>query len=67
MGIDPQRAVAFETTAAGVEAARNARFELVVAIAEPAAQELLRRRGADRVAASLHDLLARQLRSTARR
>jgi beta-phosphoglucomutase-like phosphatase (HAD superfamily) len=63
LGVQPERAVAFETTAAGVEAGRSAQFELVVAIAEPATQDLLRRRGAGAAASSLRELLEQRLAS----
>lgn len=63
LGVDPEHAVAFETTAAGVDAGRSGHFELVVAITEPAAQEHLRRRGADTAASSLQELLEQHLRS----
>jgi HAD superfamily hydrolase (TIGR01509 family) len=61
LGVEPKQTVVFETTSAGVLAGLNAHFELVVAIAEPAAQELLRKQGADTAASSLHELLQQRL------
>jgi beta-phosphoglucomutase-like phosphatase (HAD superfamily) len=61
LGVDPEHTVAFETTAAGVEAGRSGHFELVVAITEPAAQARLRRFGADTAASSLQELLDQRL------
>jgi len=60
IGADPHRAVAFETTAAGVEAARSAGFELVVGVDPGEAAGALRRGGADQVVTGLAELLERQ-------
>ncbi|HET7572891.1 MAG TPA: HAD family hydrolase [Gaiellaceae bacterium] len=53
LGVAPDRAVAFETTAAGVAAARSAGFRLVVGVGERA------RDGADLASPGLAELLAR--------
>jgi beta-phosphoglucomutase-like phosphatase (HAD superfamily) len=56
--VEPERAAAFETSKAGVAAAREAGFAWVVAI-DPSGETLrqLRRAGADRAASGLADLL----------
>jgi beta-phosphoglucomutase-like phosphatase (HAD superfamily) len=61
IGADPHHAVAFETTAAGVVAARRAGVELVVGVDNGTAWPELRGNGADRVVASLAELLEEQV------
>jgi HAD superfamily hydrolase (TIGR01509 family) len=58
---DPQHAVAFETTSAGVEAAHTAGFEVVIGVDDGDLAPALRREGADRVVGSLADLLEEQV------
>jgi HAD superfamily hydrolase (TIGR01509 family) len=58
-GSDPRHAVAFETTDAGVAAARAAGFELVVAVEADSAARALRAEVPDRVVAGLTELLER--------
>jgi HAD superfamily hydrolase (TIGR01509 family) len=60
LGVEPQRAAAFETTTAGISAARAAGFAWVVAIdptGDPDRLRQLRRSGADKAARRLGDLL----------
>jgi beta-phosphoglucomutase-like phosphatase (HAD superfamily) len=62
LGVEPQRAAAFETSSAGVAAARAAGFAWVVAIdpaGDPDKLRLLRRAGADTAAGGLGELLGR--------
>lgn len=61
LGTDPHHAVAFETTAAGVTAAHDAGFELVVGVDDGATWPHLHSQGADRVVASLAELLEQQV------
>jgi HAD superfamily hydrolase (TIGR01509 family) len=61
LGVAPAQAAAFESTEAGVAAARTAGFGLVVGIGERVHQAALREHGADLAAASLRELLDRQL------
>ena len=58
---DPHHAVAFETSADGVAAARRAGFELVVGVDDGAASGGLHPRDADRVVSSLAELLEQQV------
>ena len=55
--IEPRHAAAFETIAAGVAAARRARFELTVAVDRSARTEALHAEGATIVVAELGELL----------
>lgn len=60
--VEPERAAAFETTGAGVAAARAAGFELVVAVdssGDPDRLRQLRQAGADVAVSGLADLLER--------
>lgn len=57
LGIEPRRAVAFETTRAGVAAGRAAGFELVIGVDSGVGAEGLRAVGADRVVAGVGELL----------
>jgi beta-phosphoglucomutase-like phosphatase (HAD superfamily) len=62
LGVDPQRAAAFETTPAGVSAARAAGFAWVVAVdpaGDPDKLRQLRLAGADMAVRGLADLLER--------
>jgi beta-phosphoglucomutase-like phosphatase (HAD superfamily) len=62
LGVEPERAAAFETTTSGVAGARAAGFELVVAIdpdGDPDRLRQLRLAGADVVVRGLADLLER--------
>jgi beta-phosphoglucomutase-like phosphatase (HAD superfamily) len=62
LGVDPPRAAAFETTRAGVAAARAAGFAWVVAVdptGDPDRLRKLRRSGADIAVAGLGELLER--------
>ncbi len=64
LGVDPEHAVAFETSPAGVAAGASANFELVVAIAAAGLQPLLRSEGAGAAATSLQELLELRLAAT---
>ena len=57
LGLAPDRAAAFETTPAGIAAARAARFALVVGVGRPDEANALARAGADRVLTDLATLL----------
>ncbi len=61
LGVEPERTVVFETTCAGIAAGRAASFEFVVGIAREGEGRALGPVGADLVAASLGDMLERQL------
>ena len=61
VGVAPENAAAFETTEAGVAAARAAGFALVVGVAASGHAPALRAAGADRVADGLAELLADEL------
>ena len=57
LGVEPQHAAAFETSCAGVEAARACGFGLVVGIGPTAQEDALRARGADVIVAGLTGLV----------
>jgi beta-phosphoglucomutase-like phosphatase (HAD superfamily) len=60
LGVEPERAAAFETTRAGVEAGRTAGFDVIVAVDGAMGadrRELLRAAGADIVVSGIGDLL----------
>jgi HAD superfamily hydrolase (TIGR01509 family) len=57
LGVPPGRVVAFETTFAGIEAAREAGLALVYAVDRAGRAEKLLARGADRVVGDLAELL----------
>ena len=61
LGIRPQAAASFETTLAGVEAGREARLGLVIAIDRRGGTETLREHGADLVVPDLTALLDRRI------
>jgi HAD superfamily hydrolase (TIGR01509 family) len=61
LGVEPERTVVFETTGEGVAAGRAASVEFVVGIGREGGARALEARGADVVAASLGDMLDRQL------
>jgi HAD superfamily hydrolase (TIGR01509 family) len=61
LGVEPERAVVFETTPDGVTAGRAGGFEFVVAVDRDGEAPTLRARGADLVVADLGELLERQL------
>ena len=61
LGIEAGAAAAFETTTAGIAAARAARFAFVVAVDQFGNATALQRAGADLVVASLAELLAQRL------
>jgi HAD superfamily hydrolase (TIGR01509 family) len=61
LGVEPGHAAAFETTPAGVAAAREGGFRLVIAVDEAARAAELRERGAHLVVPSLSELLERNL------
>ena len=61
IGVEPRHAVAFETSAAGIEAACTAGFELVIGVDRSGEAKKLRDAGADLVVAGLDDLLDRTL------
>ena len=61
LGVEPERTVVFETTGEGIAAGRAASFELVVGIGREGEGRALEAVGADLVAASLGDMLERQL------
>jgi beta-phosphoglucomutase-like phosphatase (HAD superfamily) len=58
LGIDPERAVAFETTYDGVDAARRAGLRLVFAVDRAGRSAALEARGADRVVGDLSQLMS---------
>ena len=58
LGIEPGRAAAFETTTAGISAARTAGVASAVGVERSGEAELLRASDADRVVADLTELLA---------
>ena len=66
LGVSPQQAAAFETTVAGVAAARAGGFELVIGVGRAAQHDALRSHGADLVVADLAELLERNLDSHTR-
>lgn len=61
LGVEPERTVVFETTGDGIVAGRAASFELVVGIGREGEGRALEAAGADFVAASLGDMLERQV------
>jgi HAD superfamily hydrolase (TIGR01509 family) len=62
LGVEPQRAAAFETTFAGLTAAREGGFGLVIAVDDEAGRvDALRERGADLVIPGLAELFERNL------
>jgi beta-phosphoglucomutase-like phosphatase (HAD superfamily) len=61
LGIDPEHAAAFETSPAGVAAAREGRFAYVVGIHETGQADALRHQGADIVVPNLAALLEQHL------
>lgn len=61
LGTDPSEAVAFETTPAGVTAARAAGFASIIGVDQFGQETALRRAGADQVVPGLADLLERRL------
>jgi HAD superfamily hydrolase (TIGR01509 family) len=61
LGVEPQRAAAFETTRAGVAAGRAAGFDLIVGVDSGDGAEGLRAEGADLVVSGVDDLLERRL------
>ncbi len=61
LGVEPAHAAAFETSRAGVAAARAARFAYVVGIHRPATAAELRDEGADIVVPDLAELLEQHL------
>ena len=61
LGVNPGHAAAFETTPAGVEAARAAGFALVVGIDQFGQAAALRARGAAPIVPGLAELLAERL------
>jgi HAD superfamily hydrolase (TIGR01509 family) len=61
LGVEPQHAAAFETTLAGVAAARAGDFKLVIAVDQAGNTDRLRERGADLVIPGLAELFERNL------
>jgi beta-phosphoglucomutase-like phosphatase (HAD superfamily) len=61
LGVAPSQAATFETTLAGVEAGRDARLGLVIAIDRRGAAETFRAHGADLVVPDLTALLDRRM------
>lgn len=61
LGIDPQRAAAFETNPAGIAAARAAGFRLVIGVNGTGLADALRTGAADRVVGSPAELLTDRL------
>jgi beta-phosphoglucomutase family hydrolase len=61
LGVEPQQTAAFETSPAGVAAARAANFALVVGVDATGQAEALRSQGADLVVAGLAEILERNL------
>jgi HAD superfamily hydrolase (TIGR01509 family) len=61
LGVSPDHAAAFETTAAGVEAAQKARFPVVVGIDQFGQASALRARGAAPVVPGLAEILEQRL------
>jgi beta-phosphoglucomutase-like phosphatase (HAD superfamily) len=61
LDVAPQQAAAFETTTAGVAAARSGGFQIVIAIDRSGQREELRGQGADLVVSGLTELLERNL------
>lgn len=61
LGVPPAHAVAFETTPAGIAAARAGGFELVVGVGRGDAAGALLAQGADRVVTDLGEILERNL------
>lgn len=61
LGVEPGQAAAFETTPAGVAAARAADFKLVVAVDQTGSSDRLRACGANLVVPSLAELFERNL------
>ncbi|HYA09450.1 MAG TPA: HAD family hydrolase, partial [Gaiellaceae bacterium] len=61
LGVEPQHAAAFETTPAGVAAARAGGFAVVVGVDRAGRPDALRAAGAHVVIAGLADLLDREL------
>jgi len=67
LGVSPKEAAAFETTPAGVAAARAGGFELVIGVEPGGHAEPLRAQGADLVVTGLAELLERNLPTPSRR
>jgi HAD superfamily hydrolase (TIGR01509 family) len=61
LAVAPQQSAAFETTPAGVAAARAGGFDLVIGVGRGGQREALRAQGADLVVADLAELLERNL------
>ncbi len=61
LGVAPQQAAAFETSAAGVVAGRAAGFNLVVGVDSAGQADALRAQGADLVVTGLAEILNRKL------
>jgi beta-phosphoglucomutase-like phosphatase (HAD superfamily) len=61
LGVAPQQSAAFETTTAGVAAARAGGFDLVVGVGRAGQRAALRAEGADLVVGDLAELLERNL------
>lgn len=61
LGVEPERAAVFETSPAGVAAARAGGFGLVVGVDRTGRAEVLRAAGADLVVTGLTELLERSL------
>ncbi len=57
LGVEPQHAAAFETSSAGVAAARNGAFGHIVGVGPAALADELRAQGADPVVAGLAELV----------
>lgn len=60
LGVEPRHAAVFETTAAGVAAARSAGFELIIGVNSDGQAKALRDEGADIVIGGLAELLDRE-------
>jgi beta-phosphoglucomutase-like phosphatase (HAD superfamily) len=61
LGVAPQNAASFETTPAGIAAARTAEFGLVIGVNSNGRAGTLREEGADVVITGLAELLDRNL------
>jgi beta-phosphoglucomutase family hydrolase len=61
LGVDPQHAVSFETTPAGITAARAAAFRIVIAVNSAGNADALRAEAPDVVVAGLAELLNQKL------
>jgi beta-phosphoglucomutase-like phosphatase (HAD superfamily) len=60
LGVEPQHAAVFETTVAGVAAAKSAGFELIIGVNTDGHAKALRDEGADLVIGGLAELLDRE-------